>query len=349
MHPKTPPIRLKAFRPVLLFSLLLVLLLGGYAEPLDTLAAENYTQQLVSSQRYPGSTWQTRLCDSSDFTMVVIPDPQYYASAYPFIYNAQMQWVAENKIKQNIVYVASLGDNVDNAGDLNQWRRADAAFDILDQAGVPYGLEAGNHDGAPYETGNFNAFFGEARFAGRPTYGGHFGSDQDNHYARFEVNGLKFILIFIEFDAGMTSPSHPVLAWVDGLLRANLDYRGIVISHNMLQGGASNDFSPQGLAIYKALRGNANLFLMMGGHLDVAARRMDTYRGHRVYTLRSDYQFVDDLQTGYLRILRFSPAGNAIFVSTYSPTQDKYYPDLTDNNFSLPYDMGGSPSKAISC
>ena len=45
-----------------------------------------------------------------------------------------------------------------------------------------------------------------------------------------------------------------------------------------------------------------------------------------VYSLRSDYQFVDGQQSGYLRIMRFSPADNTIHVSTYSPTQDKLFP-----------------------
>jgi len=276
---------------------------------------------------------------AGDFTVVVLPDTQYYASNYPDLFNAQMQWIVQNRTAHNIVFVASLGDNVDVPGDLKQWARADAAYSILDAAGVPYGVAAGNHDGAPSGTENFNAYFGEARFAGRPTYGGHYGNDNDNSYALFEAGGLEFILIFIEFDDGMTGAGHPVLAWADSLLQAYADRRAIVISHNMLEGGTSNAFSSQGRAIYTALSGNPNLFLMLGGHLDIAARRRDSDRGHTVYTLRSDYQFVDTWQSGYLRLLRFSPAKDRIYVRTYSPITGKYYPDRTDNNFSLFYDM----------
>ena len=282
----------------------------------------------------------------SDFTLVVLPDTQYYASSYPDIFNAQMQWIVENETTENIVFVASLGDNVDAPGDLNQWTNANAAYGILDAAGIPYGVAAGNHDGAPDATENFNAYFGEARFAEQPTYGGHYGDDNDNSYALFEAGGLKFILAFIEYDDGMTDPGHPVLAWANGLLQSYADHRAIVISHNMLEGGMSNAFSSQGQAIYDALGGNPNLFLIMGGHLDVAARRSDTAHGHTVYTLRSDYQFVDTWQSGYLRLLRFSPANNRIYVSTYSPTKGAYYPDRTENNFSLPYDMREGAAEA---
>jgi hypothetical protein len=275
----------------------------------------------------------------SDFTLVVLPDTQYYASAFPDIFYAQMNWIVENAATANIVFVASLGDNVDAAGSLNQWTHADAAYRILDAVGIPYSLAAGNHDGAPASTENFNAYFGEARLASQPTYGGHYGNDNDNSYSLFEVGGLKFILVSIEYDDGMTGSGHPVLLWANHLLQEYADHRAIVISHNMLEGGASNAFSDQGQAIYAALSGNPNLFLIMGGHLDVAARRSDTAHGHTVYTLRSDYQFVDTWQSGYLRLLRFSPANNRIYVSTYSPTRGEYYPDRTDNNFSLVYNM----------
>ena len=282
-----------------------------------------------------------------DFSIVLIPDSQYYASTYPNIYLAQMQWIAGRKTAGNIVYVASLGDNVDSAGDLKQWANADAAYRILDSVGIPYGIAAGNHDGAPSDTGNFNAYFGEARFSNRPYYGGHYGNDNDNSYALFEAGSLKFIFIFIEYDDEMISTSHPVLAWANSLLQVYHDRRAMVISHNMLEGGTSNAFSTQGETIYHALKANPNLFLIMGGHLDIAARRQDTYNGNTIHTLRSDYQFVDNYQSGYLRILRFSPADNTITVNTYSPTQEKYHPDRTDNNFNLPYDMSADSSVDI--
>jgi hypothetical protein len=216
-----------------------------------------------------------------------------------------MKWVAGHKNTDSIVYAASLGDQVDDSSDLTEWAVADSAYAILDAAGLPYGLAAGNHDGAPSGTENFNLFFGEARFSGRPTYGGRYGSDNDNHFALFEASGLKFIVIFIEYDDGITSSGHPVLAWADGLLQTYGDRRAIVISHNV-SWPITNVFSSQGQAIYDALKGNPNLFLIMGGHLDVAGRRTDIFHGSTVYTLRSDYQNVDDQQSGYLRIMRFS-------------------------------------------
>ena len=65
-----------------------------------------------------------------------------------------------------------------------------------------------------------------------------------------------------------------------------------------------------------------------------------------MYSLRSDYQFVDGQQSGYLRKLLFSPADNQIHVTTYSPNQTK---NLTDsgNQFNLPYAMDGTSDFAL--
>lgn len=287
--------------------------------------------------------------NNPDFTIIVIPDPQYYSLMYPAIFNAQTEWIVNNRDSSNIIYVASLGDHVEVPEDPAQWMNAHAALNILDNAGVPYGLAAGNHDGAPSGTQNFNAYFGVTRFQGKPHYGGHYGNDNDNHFDIFSASGLNFIVIYIEYDPGMTSTKHPVLQWANGLLQTYRDRRAIVISHDMLQGESSNAFTSQGQTIYNALKVNPNLFLMLGGHLDVAARRTDTHNGNTIYTLRSDYQYVDSQRSGYLRIMRFSPADNMIDVSTYSPTQGKFY-DKTDagqSNFNLPYNMEGADFAVI--
>jgi hypothetical protein len=282
--------------------------------------------------------------NGADFSVIVIPDPQYYAESYPSIYNAQMNWVVANKTANNIVYAIDLGDMVNVATDTTQWGRAGSAHDILSSGGVPYGVTLGNHDGAPAATTNANTYFGTRKSA-QASYGGRYGTtDYDNYYTLFEASGLKFITVFIEYDDTMTSTSNPVLTWANGILAANSDRRAIVVTHNLLNGGTSSSFSAQGQAVYDALKGNPNLFMMLGGHLDVARRRSDVApNGNTVYSLRSDYQFVDGSQSGYLRIMHFSPANNSIDVSTYSPTQNKTYPsEPTENNFSLSYAMGGS-------
>ncbi len=203
---------------------------------------------------------------------------------------------------------------------------------------MPYGLGLGNHDGAPSGTGNYNTYFG-SRISGQPTYGGRYGtSDYDNTYATFSASGMDFIVLFLEYDDSMTSTSNPVLVWADGILAANPTRRAIVVTHNLLSG---NNLTAQGQAIYDALKDRPNLFLMLGGHLDETGQNSFVYEGRTVYALRSDYQFIDSQQSGYLRIMRFSPADDKIYVTTYSPTQG-IYRTINNNAFDLAYDMDGA-------
>ena len=187
-----------------------------------------------------------------DFSLIVIPDPQYYAASYPDIYYAQMDWVVEHALEDKIPYVISLGDNVDDINQPSQWTVATTAFDILGVAGMPYGLVLGNHDGAPSNTANFNTNFG-SRIAAQPTYGGRpdGATNYDNTYALFSASGMDFIVIYIEYDDGMTSPTNAVLQWANDLLQAYPDRRAIIATHNLLSG---NSFTAQGQAIYDALK-----------------------------------------------------------------------------------------------
>jgi hypothetical protein len=87
---------------------------------------------------------------SPDFTVVALPDTQYYtdeARGGKFeMFTSQTDWVAHNKTRENIKAVIGLGDIVDNSEAAAEWQRADAAYRILDRAAVPYAPVLGNHD-----------------------------------------------------------------------------------------------------------------------------------------------------------------------------------------------------------
>ena len=102
-------------------------------------------------------------------------------------------------------------------------------------------------------------------------------------------------------------------------------------SHFILQAGGI--FTDQGLAIYDALKGNPNLFLMLTGHVGVGeARRQDTFNGNTVHSLMSNYQEEMNGGNGWLRIMTFSPTNDEIQVTTYSPWLDQFNTD-SDNQF----------------
>ena len=169
---------------------------------------------------------------SPPFTIVAVPDTQFYAAYYPGSYLAQTQWIVDNKATRNIVFVSQLGDCVDDANDTAQWIAADAAWDLVENPattgladGIPYGIAVGNHDQSPVgnpgttgsptaTTGPYNQWFGIGRFQGRGYYGGSYGLDNDNHYELFSAGGMNFIAIHLEYMPSSSQLRQDVLAWV---------------------------------------------------------------------------------------------------------------------------------------
>lgn len=290
----------------------------------------------------------SNVSNSADFTIAVLPDTQYYSMNYPSIFNAQTRWIIGNQITENIVYVTQLGDIVYNGdilgGNLNtrEWQNAWSAMNLLENPfpGISYGVAVGNHDQSPGgdpngSTSFFNHYFGIGHFSAQSTYGGFFGSNNDNHYDLFSASGLDFIAIYLEYDLSANSNT---LKWADQLLKTYNNRRAIVISHYMLERTNPPVFSTQGAKIYNALKGNPNLFLMLCGHWSTELMRTDTYNGNTVYTVMTDYQKRANGGNGWMRLLEFSPGNNEIRSKVYTPVFNQWEID-GDSQFSLSYQM----------
>jgi len=288
------------------------------------------------------------------FSIVMLPDAQYYTSELNegsiATFRAQTQWIVDAMDSLNIVYVNQIGDISENGDSgLPQWEGGWTAMQTLEDPvatqlpeGLPYGVTVGNHDQTP--NGNaagtttfYNAYYGAAHFAARPYYGGHFGSNSDNHFNLFGASGLDFLVISMEYD---TAPDAPVLAWADSLLKAYPTRKGIICTHNLISAANPGVWSSQGQAIYNALRDNPNLLLMLCGHNMTEGRRVDTYGGNVVHTVLADYQGRPNGGDGWLRIMKFYPDENVIRVQTYSPTLDSLEADAdSSSQFTLAADL----------
>ncbi len=286
----------------------------------------------------------------ADFTIVPIPDTQYYTSQLNggtnAMYKSQMNWIVNNRVAQNIVYVQGLGDCVENGDNvLNEWKRADTAVSIIENPvttsltyGIPYGMNVGNHDQTPTGSAGgtttlFNTYFGVSRFAGRPYYGGHYGSNNNNNYVLFTASGIDFIVFNLEYN---TSPSTALLNWMKNLLATYSNRRAIIASHYIVT--LYNTFGFEGEAIYNAVKSYPNVFLMLCGHITDESRRVDSYNGNIIHSLRSDYQGRANGGNGWMRLMKFSPANNTIQVKTFSPWLNQYETD-TNSQFTINYDL----------
>jgi len=276
-----------------------------------------------------------------DFTIIEIPDTQYEtADTYgnPKMFYAQTEWIAKSKDSLNIVFVTHVGDITQNNYEI-QWQRADTAMSTLDDAGVPYSLTTGNHDGLTNTL--FDYYFGEDRFKAYSYYGGHFAASNQNNYELFEASGMKFVIIHLQY-ACSSIPN--TILWADGILKAYPGRRAILTSHDIID--ENGEFSYEGQKIYDELKDNPNLFLMVCGHYHGQSKRSDKYNGNTIHTVMGNYQSING-GGGWTRIMRFSPKNDSIYISTYSPFAEQEWPSDTLNYFSLYYDMDDQDAKGL--
>jgi len=202
-----------------------------------------------------------------NFTIIALPDTQYYSESYPYIFTNQTQWIVNNKDNLNIVFVTHEGDIVEHGEVTQEWDNANASMSLLDGV-VPYGLAYGNHDDAPItmDTINYNTYFNYTRFEGYSWYGGHYDESNDNNYQLFSAGGMDFIIIHLA-----DKVSGQPLIWANQVLASYPNRRAIVVSHFILDNDGT--FDPIGANIFNSLKDNPNLFLLLCGHVPGDARR----------------------------------------------------------------------------
>ena len=366
------------------FSLRLVPIAGTLISPADN--AQNLgataTLKVAVSNTAPGTvnvTYYTREAPlpgpGPDFLIPVLPDTQNYAreaagsgDATKEMWFSQTEWIITNRVSQNIPYVATLGDCVQDGDIFNgganstQWRNATNAMYRLEipsrtllEEGIPYGITVGNHDQEPNgdldgTTTNYNYYFGTPHFSGKSYYGGHYSSNNDSWFDFFSVGGLDFIVFSFEYGRYGSG----IMDWANDVLATNQNRRVIVLTHhagddNSDVNATTTAFSTQGQAIYDALKNNTNFFLMLGGHVfneGGEGRRSDTFNGKTMRTLVSDYQGRFNGGNGLMRLMYFSPSNNLVSVKTFSPYTGVFETDA-NSQFSFTYNMqpngAGSP------
>jgi len=286
-----------------------------------------------------------------DFTVVVLPDPQNETQYFPQVLNSQTKWIVNNQKALNIQMVLTEGDNINDGASTAQLQNLDAAFRLLENAGVPYLLAIGNHDyngfnpKASRNLTGFNQWFGPGRFAGQAYFKGNFPTSSNaNSYAVLTINGQQYLFMTLEYRA--TSAS---LDWAESILAANPDKEAIVVSHSfVLKNNRREDLcddqdmpaaNATGQATWMRLRKYRNITMFLSGHFTggSGARRADVGdNGNLVNQLFADYQDYPNGGNGWLRIMTFHPVTNSISVQTYSPYLNQYITDST-NQFTLIY------------
>ncbi|TFD63166.1 hypothetical protein E3T39_00185 [Cryobacterium suzukii] len=286
-----------------------------------------------------------------DFTLAVESDTQYYNDTF---YQRQLDihdYLLEQRSAINLQYLFHTGDIVDNFEDEHQWTNANAAYRMLDDAQLPYGVLAGNHDvgqkDADYAAYKTN--FGAARYDGNPWYGDSF-EDNRGHYDLITAGGIDFIMLYLGW-----APSAEGIAWLNDVLAQYPERTAILNLHEYMLTTGGLGAVPQ--QIYdEVVAPNANVAMVFSGHYHDAFTRIDTFDDNgdgtpdrSVYQMLFDYQGLPEGGQSFLRLLHFDNAAEQISVRTYSPYLDVYNSndptlDPQHQEFTVPYAAFGLTS-----
>jgi hypothetical protein len=198
---------------------------------------------------------------AADFTIAIIPDPQFLAETCPNdlggYYAAMMQWIVDHKniaftssgpsFSANIKAVVGVGDCVNNTLD-NEYATAETAWTILDTHGIPFITPPGNHDyahdptsrihlGAQFATGYFSARNRSSIYGSGISLGGgdmaywigSYDSTGANTAVKFVISGIKLLILAVDFFAGNAEWS-----WAHDVMLANADCECYITTHAWL-------------------------------------------------------------------------------------------------------------------
>jgi len=287
------------------------------------------------------------------WTLVILPDTQYYTKRNHDVFYGQMQFIADHKTALSIKYVLHEGD-ITQQGTKSQWGVAAKALRTLEDAGIDYSLLPGNHDyasDAATRSCNMAKYFPVSRLKQQPTFGGVYPGEPDsphNSYSLFRAGGIDWLVIALEF-----GPRDAIVDWADRVLKAHPRRQAMIVTHSYLYFdgkrmdwaafGTSQEGNPHSYAVanltggvndgeemWQKLKDNPNLKLVFNGHTTEKGKvkGIGAYLasaaddGHVVHQMLANYQaMLPTKGEGYLRLMEFQTDGK-VHVRTYSPYRD---------------------------
>ncbi|GEM_PF-1431494 len=326
--------------------------LRGAAGSLEHLREESASATAIITTQGKGaqsSAWRDartslrRKLPPYDYAVAWLSDTQYYAQSYPRIFRQMTRFIANHHRELNIRYVVHTGDIVNRDQARRQWRRASDSMAVLDRAGIPYGVLAGNHDVNTSQPSyvQFSRYFGEQRFSRQATYGGSY-LDNRGHYDLVRAGKQKLLFVYMGWEIGENE-----LRWMERILKRHAGYRAILCLHHYMN--AAGERSAVGEVVYERIVvRHPNVAAVLCGHEHNAALLVnymddnhDGTRDRTVYQLLADYQKGRLGGEGYMRLLLFDEQSGQLHVRTYSPLigQFNYYKGelSTKDEFSLPW------------
>ena len=295
--------------------------------------------------------------EAENFTVLWSTDPQWHAFRSPEIVEAQNQWVADNYSRMNIRYIVHTGDFVDNPHAHDQWAIMDEAYKIWDDAGLHYGVLAGNHDVDKSDHTEYSQYFGESRYNTKPWYGESY-EDNFGHYDLMTMDGVDYIFVYMGYNS-----SYPdeVYDWLNYVLAKYPNRIAMLGFHDYLY--ANGERSANGEQFFqRVILKNPNVRMVMCGHNYNSTRKVDNIDDNgdgkadrTVYQIMANYQNTTNGGNGFMRFMEFDYSEGTIIHRTYSGVTGNFGSDYEDgvpldeygtrDDFVTPFDFSAPTAK----
>jgi hypothetical protein len=290
------------------------------------------------------------------FSIVVLPDTQYYSKYQEnvYLFANQTQWIADEIEKRgnprNIAFVSHLGDVVNDGAFAEQWRRATASMAPLDggRGGafvVPFGVLPGNHD---FHTIGDKASgieeyvtnFGPQHFEAASWFGGADPSGM-NSFQRFSAGGFSFLHLSLEWRPDVNVPVREPspLQWASEIIGAHPGLPVILSTHEYICDKPAGRSATGDAVFHTLVESHDQIFLVLSGHFhnlvdDVPGTATErdgqwyqvstNQRGREVIEVLQDFQDYAHGGDGWLRIINFDIEKKKLAFETYSPALHRY-------------------------
>jgi hypothetical protein len=287
--------------------------------------------------------------DANEFTIVAFPDTQSYYDRNDrqgYILEAQIDWVLNNLSSQNIRHITHVGDMTEDnlIEEWNWFNQQWSRFDGL----ISYGLSIGNHDYVMRDQNGkwvdsledaslFQSYFPASRFHKYPWFGGSF----KNNTASFQYIDTGFPDIKILSINLQCTPKDDELKWTSNVILNHPNHRVMITTHqylgpvdfpkeksdiskipkgrmkwNKCNGNKGN--SPEKI-FHKLIRKHPNIFLVISGDQRNTESFVQTSAGEAENVV---HEIMNDIRSGFIRILRFNVATDEIKAILYTNTPE---------------------------
>ncbi|AIY05794.1 metallophosphoesterase [Planococcus sp. PAMC 21323] len=293
-----------------------------------------------------------------DFTMLWFSDTQYYAEDFPDVWTSMTDWMIKEFKNKTFEYAMHTGDVVNQVDKPDQWEVANKNFDRLDEANIPYGVLAGNHDVSidtlnnTYDYTIFERYVGLYRFQDKPWFGGSMNDKNQNHYDLFSFGDHDFIFLYLGFG---TNGSAETVAWANKVLKQYENRNAILGMHENINSLAQYVTDEARTVSREIVNPNNNVKMVLSGHHHGSNYRVKDVTNEdgskrEVLEVLGNYQgnTAPDRGQGYLRLLTFDPTDETLDFVTYSPYLNDYDFDQFDpakESFTANFDLADVEAK----